>query len=62
MVRKGDPKHIHDLPDLLGPGVDVGTPDSSRPGNGKLSALAASFMKSLQEGAKSFGEPQWQSP
>jgi len=41
VVRKGNPKHIHDWPDLIGPGVEVVTPDPKTSGNGKLSALAA---------------------
>jgi sulfate/thiosulfate-binding protein len=41
VVRKGNPKHIHDWPDLIAPGVDVVTPDPRSSGNGKLSALAA---------------------
>jgi sulfate/thiosulfate-binding protein len=41
VVRKGNPKHIHDWPDLIGPGVEVITPDPRTSGNGKLSALAA---------------------
>jgi sulfate/thiosulfate-binding protein len=41
VVRKGNPKHIHDWPDLIEPGVEVVTPDPRTSGNGKLSALAA---------------------
>ena len=41
VVRKGNPKHIHDWPDLIGPRVEVVTPDPKTSGNGKLSALAA---------------------
>ncbi len=41
VVRKGNPKHLHDWPDLIGPGVEVVTPDPRTSGNGKLSALAA---------------------
>jgi sulfate/thiosulfate transport system substrate-binding protein len=41
VVRKGNPKHIHDWPDLIAPGVEVVTPDPRSSGNGKLSALAA---------------------
>ena len=41
VVRKGNPKHIHDWPDLVSPGVELVTPDPRTSGNGKLSALAA---------------------
>jgi sulfate/thiosulfate transport system substrate-binding protein len=41
VVRKGNPKAIHDWPDLIQPGVDIITPDPKGSGNGKLSALAA---------------------
>jgi sulfate/thiosulfate transport system substrate-binding protein len=41
VVRHGNPKHIHDWPDLIEPGVEIVTPDPKTSGNGKLSALAA---------------------
>lgn len=41
VVRKGNPKRIHDWPDLIGPDVSIITPDPKTSGNGKLSALAA---------------------
>jgi len=41
LVRKGNPKNIHDWPDLIQPGVAVISPDPRSSGNGKLSALAA---------------------
>jgi sulfate/thiosulfate transport system substrate-binding protein len=41
VVRKGNPKGIHDWPDLLKPGVEVITPNPKTSGNGKLSFLAA---------------------
>jgi sulfate transport system substrate-binding protein len=41
VVRKGNPKHIHDWPDLVKPGVDIITPTPKVSGNGKLSFLAA---------------------
>ncbi len=41
VVRKTNPRHIRDWPDLLGPGVTVITPDPKTSGNGKLSVLAA---------------------
>jgi sulfate transport system substrate-binding protein len=41
VVRRGNPKQIHDWPDLLQPGVEIITPSPKTSGNGKLSALAA---------------------
>src|SRR5580704_4386927 len=41
VVRKTNPKHIRDWPDLIVPGVEVITPDPKTSGNGKLSVLAA---------------------
>ena len=41
VVRKGNPKDIHDWPDLVHTGVEIVTPDPKTSGNGKLSALAA---------------------
>ncbi|MBV8884302.1 MAG: sulfate ABC transporter substrate-binding protein [Chroococcidiopsidaceae cyanobacterium CP_BM_RX_35] len=41
VVRKGNPKDIHDWSDLVRPGVEIITPDPKSSGNGKLSALAA---------------------
>jgi sulfate/thiosulfate transport system substrate-binding protein len=41
VVRKGNPRAIHDWPDLIEPGVEIITPDPRSSGNGKLSALAA---------------------
>jgi len=41
VVRRGNPKHIRDWPDLVRPGVEVVTPDPKTSGNGKLSVLAA---------------------
>lgn len=41
VVRAGNPRKIHDWPDLLQPGVEIITPDPLSSGNGKLSALAA---------------------
>jgi sulfate/thiosulfate transport system substrate-binding protein len=40
VVRKGDPKGIHDWPDLVRDGVAVVTPDPRTSGNGQLSFLA----------------------
>ncbi len=41
VVRQGNPKRVHDWPDLVHPGVEIITPNPKTSGNGKLSALAA---------------------
>ena len=41
VVRKGNPKGIHDWPDLVRPGVSVVTPNPKTSGGAKLSLLAA---------------------
>jgi sulfate/thiosulfate transport system substrate-binding protein len=41
VVRRGNPRGIHDWPDLIRPGVELITPDPKSSGNGKLSVLAA---------------------
>ncbi|HMF14958.1 MAG TPA: sulfate ABC transporter substrate-binding protein, partial [Gemmataceae bacterium] len=41
VVRKDNPRHIRDWPDLVQPGVGVITPNPKTSGNGKLSFLAA---------------------
>jgi sulfate transport system substrate-binding protein len=41
VVRRGNPRRIHDWPDLVQPGIEVITPDPKSSGNGKLTALAA---------------------
>ena len=41
VVRKPNPKHIKDWPDLIGPDITIITPDPKTSGNGKLSFLAA---------------------
>jgi len=41
VVRRGNPRAIHDWPDLIRPGIEVITPDPKSSGNGKLTALAA---------------------
>jgi len=41
VVRKGNPKGIHDWPDLVKPDVQIITPSPKTSGNGKLSFLAA---------------------
>lgn len=49
VVRKGNPKAIHDWPDLVREGVTVITPNPKTSGNGKLSFLAA-WGAVLQQG------------
>jgi len=41
VVRGGNPKGIHDWPDLTQPGVQIITPNPKTSGNGRLSFLAA---------------------
>lgn len=41
VVRKGNPKAIHDWPDVVKPDIEVVTPNPKTSGNGKLSFLAA---------------------
>jgi sulfate transport system substrate-binding protein len=41
LVRKGNPKNIHDWPDLIKPGVSVITPDPKASGGARWSYLAA---------------------
>ncbi|HJT76203.1 MAG TPA: sulfate ABC transporter substrate-binding protein [Gemmataceae bacterium] len=41
VVRKGNPRGVHDWPDLVKPGVAVITPNPKTSGNGRLSFLAA---------------------
>jgi sulfate/thiosulfate-binding protein len=41
VVRRGNPRQIHDWRDLIQPGVAIVTPDPRTSGNGKLSFLAA---------------------
>lgn len=41
VVRKGNPKNIHDWPDIVKPHIEIVTPDPKTSGNGKLSFLAA---------------------
>src|SRR6185437_4758318 len=41
LVRKGNPKGVHDWPDLIRPDVAVVTPSPRTSGNGQLSVLAA---------------------
>lgn len=41
VVRKGNPKGIHDWPDLVKPGVSIVTPNPKTSGGGKLNLLSA---------------------
>ena len=41
VVRQGNPKKIHDWPDIVRPGIAVITPNPKTSGNGRLSFLAA---------------------
>jgi sulfate/thiosulfate-binding protein len=41
VVRKGNPRHIQDWPDLVKENIEVITPDPKTSGNGKLTLLAA---------------------
>ena len=41
VVRKGNPKSIHDWPDIVKPGVEIVTANPKTSGNGKLSFLSA---------------------
>jgi sulfate/thiosulfate transport system substrate-binding protein len=41
VVRRGNPRRIHDFADLVQPGVSIVTPNPKTSGNGKLSFLAA---------------------
>ena len=41
VVRKGNPKGIHDWPDIVKHGVEIVTPNPKTSGNGKLAFLAA---------------------
>ncbi len=41
VVRRGNPHHIRDWPDLVSEPLEIITPDPKTSGNGKLSALAA---------------------
>ena len=41
VVRRGNPKAIHDWPDLIRDGISIITPNPKTSGNGKLAFLAA---------------------
>jgi sulfate transport system substrate-binding protein len=41
LVRKGNPKHIHDWPDLIRPGVQVVTPNPKTSGGARWNYMAA---------------------
>ncbi|WP_248295232.1 sulfate ABC transporter substrate-binding protein [Paraburkholderia sp. UYCP14C] len=53
VVRKGNPRQVHDWPDLIAPGVEIVTPDPRTSGNGKLSALAAWGAVTTRGGSES---------
>ncbi len=53
VVRKGNPRHIKDWPDLVQPDVQVITPSPKTSGNGKLSFLAAWGSVILRGGSES---------
>ncbi len=58
VVRKGNPDHIKDWPDLVQDGVSIVTPSPKTSGNGKLAFLAAwgSVLRrgGTEEGARAF--------
>jgi ABC-type sulfate transport system substrate-binding protein len=65
LVRKGNPKQIHDWPDLLKPGVQVITPNPKTSGGARwnfLAALAWAQRQSTPEGqeivARNFYRPR----
>jgi sulfate transport system substrate-binding protein len=51
LVRKGNPKQIHDWSDLVKPGVGIIVPNPKTSGNGRYSYLAA-YGYALQSGKK----------
>jgi sulfate/thiosulfate-binding protein len=51
LVRKGNPKQIHDWPDLLKPGVQVITPNPKTSGGARWNFLAALAWARRQPGA-----------
>jgi sulfate/thiosulfate transport system substrate-binding protein len=53
VVRKGNPKGIHDWPDLIKGGVSVVTPNPRSSGNGQLSVLAAWGSVTTRGGSQS---------
>lgn len=52
VVRKGNPKHIQDWPDLVSGDVSIITPSPKTSGNGKLSFLAAWGSVILRGGSR----------
>ena len=52
VVRKGNPFHIRDWPDLIAPHVEVITPNPKTSGNGKLSLLGAWVPSSIAGATK----------
>jgi sulfate/thiosulfate-binding protein len=51
LVRKGNPKQVHDWPDLLKPGVQVITPNPKTSGGARWNVLAALAWARRQPGA-----------
>jgi len=51
LVRKGNPKHIHDWSDLIRPGVNVITPNPKTSGGARRNFLAALAWAERQPGA-----------
>ena len=51
LVRKGNPKQVHDWPDLLKPGVQVITPNPKTSGGARWNFLAALAWAQRQPGA-----------
>jgi sulfate transport system substrate-binding protein len=51
VVRRGNPAHIADWPDLVRPGISIVTPSPKTSGNGKL-ALMAAWGSTLRRGGR----------
>lgn len=52
VVRKGNPKHIKDWPDLIKPGIQIITPNPKTSGNGYLSFFSAWGSVVLRGGSR----------
>ncbi len=52
VVRKGNPKHIKDWPDLVQPGIEIVTPNPKTSGNGYLSFFSAWGSVILRGGSR----------
>ena len=52
VVRKGNPKNVHDWPDLVKPGVETITPNPKTSGNGYLSFFSAWGSVLLRGGSR----------